>query len=212
MYKRLFFQFIVKPIVTLISGIAVKGRENIPTEQPYIIVANHNSHLDALAIMCLYKSKDIVNISPVAAQDYFFRNKFLAWISVNLLDITPISRDLKNAQTTEGIKIHPLARVYQSIDAGKTLIIFPEGSRGRPEQLQKFKSGIAHIAKQYPTLKIVPVVLENTGKALPKNEALFVPLIIKAEVKKPFSFSELNLDSKDFVDKLEANFRKQTND
>lgn len=205
MYKKLFFQLIVKPIILLIAGISVKGRENIPNDQPYLIVANHNSHLDALVIMSMYDSKEIINISPVAASDYFFKNKYLKWIAVNLIDITPLNRKIKKSAN---ISDHPLSAIYNSIQAGKNLIIFPEGSRGKPEQLQKFKSGIVHIAKKYPDLAIVPVVLENTGKSLPKNEALFVPLIININIKAPFTFNMLNLDGNVFIEKLEQHFRK----
>lgn len=210
MYKKLFFQLIVKPIILLIAGISVKGKENIPNDQPYLIVANHNSHLDALVIMSMYDSKEIINISPVAASDYFFRNKYLKWIAVNLIGITPLNRVIKKSSQTpsEQSNKHPLDAIYNSIQAGKNLIIFPEGSRGKPEQLQKFKSGIVHIAKKYPDLAIVPVVLENTGKSLPKNEALFVPLIIKINIKAPFTFNMLNLDGNVFIEKLEQYFRK----
>lgn len=207
MYKKIFFKFFVKPLIFLITGISIKGKENIPKDEPYIIIANHNSHLDILAIMSMYKNDDVIDVNPVAASDYFFKNRYLKWISLNLIGIIPINRKIKREGST-----HPLDEVYKKIEEKKTLIIFPEGSRGEPEELQKFKNGIGHIAKKYPNLKILPVVLENAGKALPKNEALFVPLIIKLEIKKAFTFNELDLDTKDFVRKLEENFKKEENE
>ncbi|WP_072682744.1 1-acyl-sn-glycerol-3-phosphate acyltransferase [Arcobacter sp. LA11] len=207
MYKKIFFKFFVKPLIFLVTGISIKGKENIPKDEPYIIIANHNSHLDILAIMSMYKSDAVIDVNPVAASDYFFKNKYLKWISLNLIGIIPINRKIKRKGTA-----HPLDEVYKKIEEKKTLIIFPEGSRGEPEELQKFKNGIGHIAKKYPNLKILPVVLENAGKALPKNEALFVPLIIKLEVKKAFTFNDLDLDTKDFVKKLEENFKKEENE
>lgn len=207
MYKKIFFKFFVKPLIFLITGISIKEKENIPKDEPYIIIANHNSHLDILAIMSMYKNDDVIDVNPVAASDYFFKNRYLKWISLNLIGIIPINRKIKREGST-----HPLDEVYKKIEEKKTLIIFPEGSRGEPEELQKFKNGIGHIAKKYPNLKILPVVLENAGKALPKNEALFVPLIIKLEIKKAFTFNELDLDTKDFVRKLEENFKKEENE
>jgi len=207
MYKKVFFKFFIKPFILLITGMLIKGKENIPKNEPYLIIANHNSHLDILAIMSMYKSSELINVNPVAASDYFFKNKYLKWVSLNLIGIIPINRKIKR----EG-NAHPLDEVYRKIEEGKTLIIFPEGSRGEPEQLQKFKNGIGHIAKKYPDLKILPIILENAGKALPKNEALFVPLIIKIEIKEAFTFNCLNLDIKNFVQKLEENFKKDNNE
>ena len=207
MYKKVFFKFFIKPFILLITGMLIRGKENIPKNEPYLIIANHNSHLDILAIMSMYKSSELINVNPVAASDYFFKNKYLKWVSLNLIGIIPINRKIKR----EG-NAHPLDEVYRKIEEGKTLIIFPEGSRGEPEQLQKFKNGIGHIAKKYPDLKILPIILENAGKALPKNEALFVPLIIKIEIKEAFTFNCLNLDIKNFVQKLEENFKKDNNE
>ncbi len=207
LYKKIFFKFFVKPLILLVTGVSIKGKENIPKNEPYIIISNHNSHLDILAIMSLYKSKDVIDVNPVAASDYFFKNRYLKWISLNLIGIIPINRKIKKEGNS-----HPLDEVYKKIEEKKTLIIFPEGSRGEPEQLQKFKNGIGHIAKRYPNLKIVPVILENAGKTLPKNEALFVPLIIKLEIKKAFTFNELNLDIKEFVKNLEKIFKKEGNE
>lgn len=128
----------------------------------------------------------------------------LKWISLNLIGIIPINRKIKKEKN-----LHPLDEVYKKIEERKILIIFPEGSKGNPEKLQKFKNGIGHIAKKYPNLKILPIVLENADKALPRNEALFVPLIIKLDIKKTFSFNELDLDIKEFVKHLEKNFIKE---
>jgi len=202
MYKKLFFAIFVKPFIILVSGISIKNINNLPKDEPYIIIANHNSHLDILAIMSMYKIDEVTNISPVAASDYFFKNKYLKWISLNLIGIIPINRKVKKDAGK-----HPLDEVFKAIEEKRKLIIFPEGSRGEAEQLQKFKNGIGHIAKKYPDVKIVPIVLENAGKALPKNEALFVPFIIKMQIKEPISFNSLNLETKDFVQSLENYFK-----
>lgn len=201
-YKKLFFKFFVKPLIILISGINLKNSENLKKAEQFIIIANHNSHLDILAIMSVFKTEEIMNISPVAASDYFFKNKYIKWISTNLIDIIPINRRVSRSNGS-----HPLDNVFKSIESGKNLIIFPEGSRGEAEELQKFKNGIGHIAKKFPNVNIVPIVLENTGKCLPKNEALFVPFIINMEVKESITFEKCGLNTKDFVLELEKKFK-----
>lgn len=201
MLKKLFFTLFVKPLLLFVSGLSIKGKENLPKDEPYIIIANHNSHLDILSIMSIYSYKDISSICPVAASDYFFKNRYIKWFSLNVIGIIPIDRKVKKSEGK-----HPLNKVFNAIDEKKKLIIFPEGSRGEAEKMQKFKNGIGHIAKKYPDLKIVPIVLENAGKSLPKNEALFVPFIIKATIKEPKSFNQMNVDIKEFIEILEKGF------
>ena len=69
--KVLFFGLIVKPIVFVVLGLNIRGRDNLPLTGPAILIANHNSHLDTMVLMSLYPLKQIHKIRPVAAADYF---------------------------------------------------------------------------------------------------------------------------------------------
>ena len=88
----LFFALIVRPVLALTIGANVRGRENLPKTGPAIIVANHNSHLDTLTIMAMYPLRQLSLVRPVAAMDYFMRNKALAWFATKIIGIIPLER------------------------------------------------------------------------------------------------------------------------
>lgn len=167
--RLLFFVLIVKPLVLIILGLNVRRKALLPTQGPAVIIANHNSHLDTLVLMSLFPLRMLPRLRPVAAMDYFMRNRWLAWFALNIIGIIPLRRGVKAGDAD------PLADVIGAIDNGDILILFPEGSRGEPERVGRFKTGIAHIAQRRPEIAIVPVYLHGLGMALPKGDFVLVP-------------------------------------
>ena len=195
--KCLFFVVLVRPLVILLIGLNVYHRERLPKEGPHVIVANHNSHLDTLVLMGLMPLRLLWHTRPVAAADYFLANKWLAWFSLNVLDIIPVWR---KGRAGHG---HPLQGCFDALDAGNILILFPEGSRGRPEQMQPLKRGIGHLLRGYPQVGVTPVLLRGLGRALPKGEALLVPVNCDVAVGTPLY---LEGDEDAFMTAIEDSF------
>jgi 1-acyl-sn-glycerol-3-phosphate acyltransferase len=166
--RWLFFSLIVRPLVLIVIGLNVRYRERLPVKGPAIIIANHNSHLDTLVLMSLFLLKDLPQIHPVAAADYFLRNRLLAWFALDIIGIIPITRKLQ-ANTD------PFTQAYSELAKGNILILFPEGTRGEPEQMSSFKNGIARLAKNNTEVPVIPIFLHGLGKSLPKGEKLPVP-------------------------------------
>lgn len=167
--RFLFFVCIVRPIALVVIGLNVRHRERLPKIGPAIIVANHNSHLDTLVLMSLFPLKMLPQVRPVAAADYFLRNRWIAWFALNIVGIVPIPRQVKAGSAD------PLAAASATLAGGAVLILFPEGSRGEPEHLGEFKSGVAHLVKRHPEVQAWPIFLHGLGKSLPRGEALLVP-------------------------------------
>jgi 1-acyl-sn-glycerol-3-phosphate acyltransferase len=178
-----FFLLIVRPVLTLMLGTHVRGRENLPKSGPAIIVANHNSHLDTLTIMAMFPMRDLPRLRPVAAMDYFMRTGAMAWFATRIIGIIPIVRGRHAAGT------NPLVSCEEALDRGEILIIFPEGSRGEPEKLQQFKKGVAHLAKARPATPVHPLFMHGLGKALPKDSVLIVPFNCDVAAGEPFTWN-----------------------
>jgi 1-acyl-sn-glycerol-3-phosphate acyltransferase len=172
MLRRWFYLLFVKPLVLFLIGLNVRGREHLPSSGPAIVVANHNSHLDTLVLMSLFPQALIPQVHPVAAADYFFRNRWLKAFALHVIGIVPINRQ-PSAQDGD-----PLAPLLTALDHGQILILFPEGSRGQPEQRGKFKSGVAHLLSKRPNVPITPVFFSGLGKCLPKGEFVLVPFFV----------------------------------
>ena len=193
--RWLFFALFVRPIMLIVLGLNVRRREKLPTKGPAVLVANHNSHLDAITLMSHFPLSMQPILRPVAAQDYFFRNPLLKWFALHIMGILPLDRKVKSKRT------HPLAGINETLERNEIVIVFPEGSRGDPEQLGDFKAGIAHIAKKNPEVPVIPIFMHGLGKALPKGEALLVPFFLDVFVGEPIDWEG---DKEAFMGKLSA--------
>ncbi len=167
--KILFVLLVVRPVVLILLGLNVQNRNKLPLNGPAIIAANHNSHLDTMVVFSLYPLLKVHKLRPVAAADYFLSNPLLAWFSTNVIGIIPLSRSGRRKPQ------ELFAECHEAIDNGDILILFPEGTRGKPEEGSTLKRGIFHLLKERPATPIIPLVTHGLGRALPKGEALLVP-------------------------------------
>lgn len=181
--RFVFFNFFVRPLVYFYLGVNARHRERLPRYGPAIVVANHNSHLDALVILVLFGRRVSRKLRPVAAADYFLKNRFLSWFSQNVIGIIPLNR--KPGKENRD----PFEECSRALTSGDILIIFPEGSRGEPERLAPFKSGVARLSEQHPEVPVFPVFLHGLGKALPRGQFILVPFQCDAIVGEPFRWT-----------------------
>jgi len=87
--------------------------------------------------------------------------------------------DRKTAEGAEQIEQHrqqTLDAMTAVLDSERSLILYPEGTRGSGEAVQPFRAGLYHLARTRPAIPLVPVYLGNLARILPKGAALPVPM------------------------------------
>ncbi len=196
MLQKAFYSF-VKIAVLFLLGLNVRRKDLLPSKGPAIIVANHNSHLDTMVLMALMPLSRLKDIKPVAAADYFFSSPRKAWLSEHVLGIIPVER------TSADKSVDPLEGCYEALAQDRVLILFPEGSRGEPEQMTDLKKGVSYLAERFPDAPVVPVFTHGLGKALPKGSFMLVPFFCDIFVGKPITWPG---NRTQFMDSLKEGF------
>jgi 1-acyl-sn-glycerol-3-phosphate acyltransferase len=197
--RRLLMALLVRPIALLLFGGQVLGRQHLPMAGPAIIAANHNSHVDTLLLLCLFPTRLLPRLRPVAAADHFLKDPVSTWFFRHIVGIIPLQRHVDRAALAAGVDV--LAEARETLAAGDILIVFPEGTRGTPEALGTFKTGIARLADACPSAPVIPVYLQGAGRALPRDEKVLLPVNVTIIVGEPVAHQA---DRKAFTESLRA--------
>jgi 1-acyl-sn-glycerol-3-phosphate acyltransferase len=185
----------VRPVLRWYWGAHYRRRASLP-KGPCIVVANHNSHLDAPVLMTMFPIRRIAHIHPVAAADYFGKTAWRRTIVMVGMNAMAIARAAAPGRDV-------LQPTLEALEAGETLIFFPEGSRGSPGVIGAFKPGIGLIVKGVPGVLVVPVFLSGAERSLPRGRSLPLPLGIDVHIGKPRTYSPL-LDAREIADMVRA--------
>jgi len=182
--KIIIHLILLRPLIKLLFGVNLIGKENLSGLNRYIIIANHNSHLDILLLFYLLPHKQIRKTHPVAAEEYFSKPKILYRL-VNYL-FSPIWVTRGDTES----RAECMSEITAKLNEGHNIIIFPEGTRGIPGEIQTFKSGIGRIAEHFPHIRILPVFISGTERSLPKQGIIPVPIWNNLIIGPPQIFKE----------------------
>jgi uncharacterized protein len=121
-------------------------------EQPSVIIANHTSFLDILAVGMLspkivFLVSDWVYNSPVFGK------------GVKLAGFYPVSQGLEGG----------VEHLREKVNQGFSLMVFPEGTRSETNVIHRFHKGAFYLAEQF-NLDIVPVMIHGNSEVLPKGD------------------------------------------
>lgn len=146
------------------------GSEPVPRQRVYF--ANHTSNGDFVVVWTALPVALRRQTRPVAALDYWLASPLRAFTGRHVFKAVLIDR------RPEMRKEDPVAQMIEALDAGSSLILFPEGKRNTSEdRLLPFKSGLYHLARQRPSVDLVPVWIGNLSRIMPKGEVIPLPLL-----------------------------------
>ncbi|HEY2171197.1 MAG TPA: lysophospholipid acyltransferase family protein [Candidatus Angelobacter sp.] len=160
-----------------LAGPSVRWVNVRPSTRQRIYFANHTSHLDFVVLWSVLPQKLRSNTRPVAAKDYW-NSGLRKRIAVNAFHAVLVERGGKIADGDRATAArNTLEQLFQALEEGNSLIVFPEGTRGNGLEVGPFKSGIYYLWATRPDVQFVPVYLSNLNRILPKGEFLPVPVI-----------------------------------
>jgi 1-acyl-sn-glycerol-3-phosphate acyltransferase len=177
---RLIYTVFLRWFLKIVVGVRFDDCAFLKQEKQFILLANHNSHLDTISLLASLPGKIIWKVKPVAAEDYFGNTKSKAAFSNYFINTLLIKR-----KSTKEERDHPIKKMVDALDAGYSLLLFPEGTRGTPERPGEMKSGIGRILSLRPHIRYVPVYLNGMGRSLPKGELLLLPYNSSVNYGKP---------------------------
>lgn len=166
----------------------MRGLENLPKEKGYIVAAKHQSAWETFALVALFP-------------DFVFPLKEelmripLFGLYLRASGMIPIARGKKGAVMRALLK-----DARSALEDGRTLIIFPEGTRTSPGAPTDYKPGTAFLYSQLGTYPVVPVAL-NSGLFWPPGQKPRHSGSIILEFLKPI---EPGLHAREFSKKLET--------
>jgi 1-acyl-sn-glycerol-3-phosphate acyltransferase len=161
----------------------IVGREHLPAEPPFVLVANHASHLDALLLTATLPLRWRDQTFPIAGQDVFFESHPLAAFAATFINAFPICR---RAMVGHGLAV--LRK--RMLEERCIFIIFPEGTRTRDGKMNRFKAGIGMLVAA-TSVPVIPCYIHGAFKAAPPKSWLLRPTGLTVRLGPKQVFTEL---------------------
>lgn len=158
----------------------VIGRENLPVRPPFVVAANHGSHLDAIALAVGLPLHLRRHAFPIAAGDTFFETKATAAFAAIFLNALPLWRRKCGS--------HAMETLRERLVAGEAIyLLFPEGTRTRTGAPAEFRPGLGMIVAGTP-VPVVPAWLDGCFAAMPPKTRAPRPVPITLRFGPPLTF------------------------
>lgn len=194
--KKKFDYFVFKFYAGLarwVYKVEIKGIENLPKNNGYIICPNHQTNFDFLWVTLNFGKAQFQNLGCMAKKE-LFTNSPVSKLLSRVCGMIPIDRDNHNSQA--------MALCKQKLKEGWNFLIYPEGTRTKTGEIGEFKKGAAMISID-ENVPIVPVKIKGgfdifpAGRRLPKlfDFKHMRRLRIEIDFSTPITPSGMDVDS-----------------
>ena len=199
--QPMFGQLVALLIITfarLITAVRAIWQGAAPLPEKRVYFANHASNGDFVLIWTVLPGKLREKTRPVAAADYWLSSKLKTFIGRSVFNALLIERN------PEERTADPVQQMADALDAGDSLILFPEGTRNMTQSpLLPFKTGLFHLATKKPEVDLVPVWIENLNRVMPKGKLVPIPLICTITFGQPLRLKQGETKA-DFLERAQA--------
>ncbi|MFO0876896.1 MAG: lysophospholipid acyltransferase family protein [Gemmataceae bacterium] len=170
----------VRGYLALWHRLAIIGRQHIPAKPPYILVANHTSHLDALVLAAPLPWRQRDRIFPIAAGDVFFETPLVSAFAAGMLNALPMWRKKCGPHALEQLR-------QRMLEEPCAYILFPEGARSRDGKMLAFKPGLGMLIAE-TDVPVVPCFLDGCYQAMVAGQRWPRPRPIRLHIGEPVIF------------------------
>jgi 1-acyl-sn-glycerol-3-phosphate acyltransferase len=138
----------------LYLGFKVVGRHNVPDKGGFILVSNHTSYFDPILLgTALCRSLNYM------ARENLFKKQCFGWI-MRGVHAFPVRR--------HGGDLGAIKKSLELLAEGKGLVIFPEGTRAKDDNLKEAKPGVGFIVSK-ANVPVIPAYVGGSFKAMPRG-------------------------------------------
>ena len=199
--RRLSLPTWILPIARIFARIQVDGREHLERlTGPVLFAANHQSHMDAPAILAALPPRYRYRLAPAMAKEFFkahffpeqfgrrawFTNSLNYYLAALFFNAFPLPQREAGARQT-------LRYIGELFGEGYSVLIFPEGLRTQAGEIGAFRAGVGMIASRLG-VPVVPIRLEGLDKVLHQKAKMATPGPARVAFGQP-----LRLEGDDFA-------------
>jgi 1-acyl-sn-glycerol-3-phosphate acyltransferase len=176
----------VRIYLRMVHRLKVEGLDKLPIEPPFVLVANHQSHLDALVLASQLPWRVRLHTYPIAAADTFFDSPVSSALAAVTINALPMQRGRGG--------VHAMDDLRKRLAEEKCVyVLFPEGTRSRDGAMNPFKAGIGMFLAG-TDVAAVPCHIAGAFEAMPADRKLPRAKPVRLSIGEPLNFKDVQND------------------